>query len=115
MTLESEKRVVADPWHLVEVEELDTATVRLVLEQLAVSDSCEHFAYREAELDALWSIADIAAQAGRPGAAHAVDLLWEAHDSVGNGEVERALNALERLIDHLDQHRGAISVLHQVE
>lgn len=100
----------ANPWHIVDVKELDVETVRAVMGQVKVSNSSDHFTYREAELDTLWSIADMAVTAVEPGADSALQLLWEAHDLVGDGEIAEGVRALERLAEVLAEHGGEISL-----
>ncbi|MBO0685806.1 MAG: hypothetical protein J2P45_21890 [Candidatus Dormibacteraeota bacterium] len=91
----------ANPYHIVEVRELEPLTVSRVIAQLEVSTEFEHLVYRESELDALWSLADMAARAGRPGAERALALLWQAHDQVGDGRPAEAVEALAELRDLL--------------
>jgi hypothetical protein len=91
----------ADPWHIVDVETLDVDTVALVIRQVEVSPRADQLAYRESEIDALWTLADMAAQAGDTDASEWLDLLWQAHDHVGDGDRTQALAALTRLRDRL--------------
>jgi hypothetical protein len=91
----------ANPWHLVEVRELEPVTVSRVIAQLEASAEFEQLVYRESELDALWSLADMAARAGRPGASRSLGLLWQAHDAVGEDRPAEAVRALVELRGHL--------------
>jgi hypothetical protein len=91
----------ADPWRIIDVLSLDVETVRRLVAQIEVSSRAEHLVYRESELDALWTLADMALRRGEAGAREWVDLLWEAHDHVGDGEPTKALDALARLLDTL--------------
>ena len=45
-----------DPAHIVRVQDFSPDTLRSVIEHLNVSTDFEHLVYREAELDALWTI-----------------------------------------------------------
>jgi len=51
-----ELRETADPAHIVTVSDFSLETIRRIVSQLEVSTDFEHLVYREAELDALWSI-----------------------------------------------------------
>jgi hypothetical protein len=93
----------ADPWHIVDVETLDAETVAMVIRQVEVSPRPDHLAYRESEIDALWTLADMAVRAGDAGAREWLDLLWQAHDHVGDGERAEALAVLTRLRDRLGE------------
>lgn len=90
-----------DPWHIVDVETLDVDTVVLVIHQVEVSPRADQLAYRESEIDTLWTLADMAAQAGDTDASEWLELLWQAHDHVGDGDRTLALAALTRLRDRL--------------
>lgn len=89
--------LIANPWYVVNVERLDPATITAVIRQVEVSEGIDQLAYREAELDSLWSLAHMAVRAGRPGADEALALLWTAHDSVGIGAKQTAITALTSL------------------
>jgi hypothetical protein len=91
----------ADPWRIVDVQTLDAATVSAVIGQVEVSPQADQLAYRESEVDALWTLADMAVDEGQAGAREWLELLWEAHDHVGDGEHPQALAALQRLRDAL--------------
>ena len=47
---------MSDPGNIVVVSDFSTETIRSVIAQLEVSTEFEHMIYREAELDAIWSI-----------------------------------------------------------
>jgi len=51
-----ELRETADPAHIVTVSDFSPETIRRIVAHLEVSTDFEHLVYREAELDALWSI-----------------------------------------------------------
>lgn len=87
----------ADPWRIVDVEVLDAETVARVIRQVEVSVEPDQLVYRESEVDALWTLADMAAKAGDADASEWLELLWRAHDHIGDGEREAALAALETL------------------
>jgi hypothetical protein len=89
----------ANPWFVVDVERIDATTVARVLRQVKASEGLDQLAYRETEIDALWSLVDMAVRAGMPGAEVALALLWTAHDAVGTGDVDTAVEALTRLRD----------------
>lgn len=91
---------MANPWNVVAVERIDAVTTARVMRQIAVSDEYDQLAYREAEIDSLWSLVHMAARAGIPGAAEVLDLLWVAHDSIADGRREEALAALASVRDH---------------
>jgi hypothetical protein len=96
-----------DPWRIVDVQALDPATVTAVIRQVEVSPQADQLAYRESEVDALWTLADMAVKEGQPEAQEWLELLWEAHDHVGDGNHPQALAALERLRDALSAARRA--------
>ncbi|OLT18868.1 hypothetical protein BJF78_11825 [Pseudonocardia sp. CNS-139] len=58
----------ANPWFVVDVERIDATTVARVLRQVRASEGLDQLAYRETEIDALWSLVDMAVRAGMPGA-----------------------------------------------
>jgi hypothetical protein len=92
-------REPANPWFIVDVERIDAGTVARVMRQVAASEGLDQLAYRETEIDALWSLVDMAVRAGMAGAEVALALLWTAHDAVGGGNVDLALEALGDLRD----------------
>jgi hypothetical protein len=74
------------------VEELTPATVREVADRIAVAAGFEDLVYRESEIDALWSLADIARRdAVLAGSADAerwtevLRLIGTAHDLIPDG------------------------------
>ena len=94
---------MADPGHIVAINDFSARTIRRIIAQLEVSTTFEHLVYREAELDAIWSItgfffvsetnADLYQFAER---LHRV--VHEAHDLVADG---RAADAAAILRDFL--------------
>jgi hypothetical protein len=99
MTGAEREELVANPWHVVDVERLDPATITAVIRQVEVSEGIDQLAYRETEIDSLWSLAHMAVRDGRPGSDEALALLWTAHDSVGTGAKQTAITALTSLRD----------------
>jgi hypothetical protein len=67
------------------------------------SDDAEALFYREAEIDALWSLADVASWSGQAAAESALVLLWEAHEAVGHARPADAVTALRRLQSQLER------------
>lgn len=96
-----------DPWRIIDVQTLDAATVSLVIGQVQASPRADQLAYRESEVDALWTLADMAAKDGQAAAQEWLDLLWTAHDHVGNGNHSEAIAALGRLRESLATGKGA--------
>jgi len=47
---------MTDPWHIVSVSDFSRETLQRIVAHLEVSTQFEHLVYREAELDAIWSI-----------------------------------------------------------
>jgi hypothetical protein len=45
-----------NPAHIVPVTDFSPATLRIVIAHLEISTDFDHLVYREAELDAIWSI-----------------------------------------------------------
>ncbi|MBO0887306.1 MAG: hypothetical protein J2O39_10475 [Acidimicrobiales bacterium] len=93
----------ANPEEPTAIERLDAATVGRVISLVERSSETEELVYREAEIDALWSLADVASWSGKAAAESAVVLLWEAHEAVGHDRPKEALDALKRLQAHLEK------------
>jgi hypothetical protein len=91
-----------DPDDVVTIEDLAPAVVEAVIARINVSTNFTHLVYRESELDALWSLADMAARRAAPGADRLVELLWAAHDLVGEGRREAAVVELRKVISQLE-------------
>jgi len=90
---------MANPSYIVAVSDFSIETLRQVVELLEVSTEFEHFVYREAELDAIWSITGFVLQNGRGSAQNAgVERLHrvahEAHDLVAEGRAQDAAKLL---------------------
>jgi hypothetical protein len=95
--------MTADPLDVVRVDELVPGTVEEVIDRLDASTDFDHLAYRESEVDALWSLADMAVRRGEPGAETLVDLLWAAHERIGEGRPGSAVTELQRVVTELRQ------------
>jgi hypothetical protein len=92
---------LGDPRRIVDVEVLDADTVSAVIAKVDASVRADLLAYRESEVDGLWSLADMAVKEGRRNAEQWLSLLWAAHDHIDDGDRERALVALEALREML--------------
>jgi hypothetical protein len=60
MSLNGQNRIPGtedvDPAHIVPVQDFSSKTLRSIIDHLKVSTDFEHLVYREAELDAIWTI-----------------------------------------------------------
>ena len=95
---------MANPSYIVAVSDFSVETLRQVVELLEVSTEFEHFVYREAELDAIWSITGFVLQNGRGSAQSArVERLHrvahEAHDLVADGRARDAAKLLNEFCE----------------
>ncbi|HYZ03284.1 MAG TPA: hypothetical protein VFA92_17445 [Candidatus Binatia bacterium] len=95
--------MTADPLDVVRVEELTPQTVSEVIDRLEASRDFDHLVYREAEVDALWSLADMAARRREPNAGTLLDLLWAAHERIGEQDGQRAIEELRHVVHELRQ------------
>ena len=86
-----------DPNQCAVVERIDAETVSNVASLLEQSTTMVQLVLREAELDALWSLADVAASSGDAQAEAARDQLWMIHEELGHGERAAALSGLRSL------------------
>lgn len=93
--------MTADPQGVVVVQELDPETVELVISLLHRSTRFDHLVYRESEIDTLWSLADMQVRAGRTGSKNLRQILWSAHDLVGDGRPDAAAVELQQLVVRL--------------
>ena len=77
--------------HIVSVRDFAPATLQAIVAQLDASTEFEHLVYREAELDAIWSITGFALSQSPD---EAVERLHQAahraHDLVGEGRPREA-------------------------
>ena len=95
----TQRKFMADPGHIVAVSDFSTETLRSIIAHLEVSTGFEHMVYREAELDAIWSITGFfLMNAGNSEQRGAVERLHaaahEAHDLVAGGRTEEAATLL---------------------
>lgn len=102
-----------DECDLPAIEDLSPGSVRGVAERVRFSRSFEELVYRECELDALWTIADMMVRDLEEGCdarrgvglqgerqAHVVriaELLFQAHDDNARGDVDGASRRLEEV------------------
>lgn len=94
---------MADPRHIVAVSDFSTETLRSVIAHLEVSTDFEHMVYREAELDAIWSITGFfLMNAGNSDQRDVVERLHaavhEAHDLVADGRTKDAATLLRGIL-----------------
>jgi hypothetical protein len=96
-----------NPSNIVPVQDLSPATLRALIALLEASTSFEHLVYRESEMDALWSQADMAVRSARARNAAAAEMerlermfaaARAAHDLVAE---EAPIQAAARLRDVL--------------
>jgi hypothetical protein len=99
---------MADPTHIVPVSDFSDETLQSIIALLEISTDFEHMVYREAELDAIWSITGFflaeqkhSEQFGFVKGLHAA--AQEAHDLVAEG---RTVEAAERLRQFLAANGG---------
>ncbi|HUY05795.1 MAG TPA: hypothetical protein VMU99_00850 [Acidimicrobiales bacterium] len=98
------------------IEALTSETIRQIARRLNQTRSFEEFVYRESEMDALFSLADIAISTSResehPVLANNVplarlrqlrELIFEAHDATHDNEVDTACELLERAAQLLER------------
>lgn len=94
----------ANPAHIVPVEDFSDATIVNLIVQLEASHSFEHCIYREAELDAVWRLLDIAlvhVPAGAiapPQIALLRDAVHTAHDLVADEQPAAAAASLRQAL-----------------
>ncbi len=92
-------RATVNPAHIVNVIDYSPETLASILAHLEASTAFEHFVYREAELDAIWSLTGFLLRgeknadtretlAGLHRAAH------EAHDFLGEHRIREAIDSL---------------------
>ena len=92
-----------NPAHMVVVVDFSLETLRQIADHIAASTRFEHFIYREAELDAIWSLTGFAIRSERdPVKRNQVELLrrvtHRAHDLIGEQKPGQALDALDSLL-----------------
>src|SRR5712691_8112178 len=86
---------MTDPGHIVAVSDFSKETVTSIIAHLEVSTEFEHMIYREAELDAIWSITEffLVNESGSNRCDFAVRLnaaALQAHDLVAEGRAADA-------------------------
>ena len=79
-----------NPAHIVAVRDFSPDTLKTIVDHLEVSTDFEHLVYREAELDAIWSITGFfltqrPVSALRDAVMRLHDGAHQAHDLVGDG------------------------------
>ena len=93
-----------NPTHIVSVRDFSAETLGAIAAQLEASTEFEHLVYREAELDAIWSITGFAlvGQALPPTtrefAARLHAAAHRAHDLVGDGRPREAAALLRKFL-----------------
>ena len=92
-----------DPTHIVAVRDFSAETLARIVAHLEVSTDFEHLVYREAELDAIWSItgfflAQNLASARRAAVARLREGAHRAHDLVGEGRPREAAAVLRQFL-----------------
>jgi hypothetical protein len=78
-----------NPAHIVPVLDFSVETLRAIAAHLEVSTDFEHLVYREAELDAVWSLTGFFV-AQNPDAVRLHEAAHRAHDLVGEGRPREA-------------------------
>lgn len=93
-----------NPAHIVAVRDFSAETLGAIAAQLETSTDFEHLVYREAELDAIWSITGFALVgqalplASREFAARLHAAAHRAHDLVGEGRPREAAALLRKFL-----------------
>jgi hypothetical protein len=88
-----------------DIEVLDAATVGHVIALIQLSDTSAELAIRETELDALWSLAEVAARSREERPLAILELMWEAHEALGHGRLDEAVTALATVRGNLVEPR----------
>jgi hypothetical protein len=88
-----------NPTFIVRVIDCSPGTLAAIVEQIKASTDFEHFVYREAELDAVWSLTDFLMRYERDsGARSAIEELHRAthraHDLLAERKVAAAIESL---------------------
>ena len=88
-----------NPAHIVTVRDFSPDTLGAITAHLEVSTDFEHMVYREAELDAIWSITGFAlTQKPDDTVARLHEAAHRAHDLVGEGRPREAAALLRKLV-----------------
>lgn len=88
-----------NPGHIVAVIDFSAETLREIADHIEASTRFEHFVYREAELDAVWSLTGFAMlqerdASKRAAAAQVRDAAHRVHDLIGEEKPREALETL---------------------
>lgn len=90
------------------VEQLTAEVMRKVADRIAVAESFADLIYRESEIDALWSLADIEARDAKAGGsgdadrkAELLSKIGQAHDLIPEGNCAEAAEILRQAVDLL--------------
>jgi len=94
---------LVNPCHIVTVMDFSPATLRSIVAHLERSTSFEHLVYREAELDAVWSISGFLLSTAQSPAERAALMrlhyvAHQAHDLVGMSRPVEAADLLRTLL-----------------
>lgn len=94
---------MANPEHIVTVSDFSAETLRRIIAHLEASTEFEHMVYREAELDAIWSITGFflttAGESEERGLAERLHAAaHEAHDLVADGRAKDAATLLQTFL-----------------
>jgi len=92
-----------DPEHIVPVSDFSTETLESIIALLEASTEFEHMVYREAELDAVWSITGFFLVEGKNSAClkfveQLHETAHEAHDLVAGGRAAEAATLLRNFL-----------------
>jgi hypothetical protein len=96
-----------DPTRIISIQDYTPATLQAVIAQLERSTSVDHFVYREAELDALWSLLEVALRTARQQHAPATEVarleglfqaVRQAHDLVAAEAPQAAAARLREVV-----------------
>jgi hypothetical protein len=101
-----------------DVEDTSVATIEALIANLTETVDEDDLFYREAELDALFTLFDMAlSRAVRDGGAHSAeaaerrvrrDTVHRAHDLAAAGDTKRAATELVALVDTIDRARDTV-------
>jgi len=97
---------MTDPWHIVSVSDFSPETLQRIIAHLEVSTEFEHLVYREAELDAIWSITGFFLNSEKDSDQREIverlhKAAHEAHDLVADGRAAEAATLLRGLLNHV--------------
>jgi hypothetical protein len=104
-----------DPTNIVPVQDCSPATLRALIALLERSVTFDHLIYRESEMDALWTQAEMGVRAARSRHASADEVeslermfaaAQAAHDLVAAGAPERAAARLREALAQVERANG---------